>query len=461
MNIFLARQQRIWRWHFWAGLMSLPLAIVLALSGAIYLFKPQYQAWFERSLEPPFSAVVLQKRQLKAKPPEQLLLALKSQYPEASFKRYTLAKHPRTDRSIEIEMLHQGQLWLFYMDRFNGQLLHAGPKGQSLMSWIKKLHGELQLGNQGSYIVEFMAQWMIVLIISGLYLSLSRQLRAAKGRWGLALKRSLWPNLPGANGRLFWRRLHAMLGFWFGLLILVFLLSGLPWTQVWGSGFKKVQSYMGWSQTGQSMRGAAKSAPAEHHHEDLWSLRSEQENQPALASSGLWQGGNGFGLNTLVGLAQQQNLAAPVIIQPPKNAQGVWVLKSMSQDRSQRVVIHYDRLNGEQIKRVDFSDHHPVKRLVSHGISLHEGALFGWPNQVLGVLAALAVIMLACSAGIMWWRRRPQGKWGAPETVLVQLSGGMIVAVLVLAALLPLFAASLLLVLVLDPLILSFKRWQA
>lgn len=461
MEISLARQQRIWRWHFWAGLMSLPLAIVLALSGGIYLFKPQYQAWFERSLEPPFSGVALQKLGLKAKPPEQLLLALKSKYPEATFKRYTLAKHPRTDRSIEVELLHQGQLWVFYMDRFSGQLLHAGPKNQGLMRWIKKLHGELQLGNQGSYIVEFMAQWMIVLIISGLYLSLSRQLRAAKGRWGLALKRSLWPNLQGANGRLFWRRLHAMLGFWFGLLILVFLLSGLPWTQVWGSGFKKVQSYMGWSQAGQLRSSASKSTPAEHHHEDLWSLRSEPENKAALASPALWQGINGFGLNKLVALAQQQNLAAPVIIQPPKDAQGMWILKSMSQDRSQRVVIHYDRINGDVIKRVNFSDHHPVKRLVSHGISLHEGALFGWPNQVLGVLAALAVILLASSAGIMWWRRRPQGKWGAPEAVLVQFSGGMMVAVLVLAALLPLFAASLLLVLVLDLLVLSFKRWQA
>ena len=34
----------IWRWHFYAGLFVVPFILLLALTGAIYLFKPQLDA---------------------------------------------------------------------------------------------------------------------------------------------------------------------------------------------------------------------------------------------------------------------------------------------------------------------------------------------------------------------------------------------------------------------------------
>ena len=41
----------VWRWHFYAGLFCIPFVIVLATSGAIYLFKPQIDAWNERAYD--------------------------------------------------------------------------------------------------------------------------------------------------------------------------------------------------------------------------------------------------------------------------------------------------------------------------------------------------------------------------------------------------------------------------
>lgn len=35
----------VWRWHFYAGLLVLPLVILLSLSGALFLFKPQVERW--------------------------------------------------------------------------------------------------------------------------------------------------------------------------------------------------------------------------------------------------------------------------------------------------------------------------------------------------------------------------------------------------------------------------------
>ena len=38
----------IWRWHFYAGLFCIPLVIWLALTGSIYLWRPQVEAWLDK-----------------------------------------------------------------------------------------------------------------------------------------------------------------------------------------------------------------------------------------------------------------------------------------------------------------------------------------------------------------------------------------------------------------------------
>ena len=50
-----------------------------------------------------------------------------------------------------------------------------------------------------------------------------------------------------------------------------------------------------------------------------------------------------------------------------------------------------------------------MDRIVGVGIAAHEGQLFGWPNQLLGLLTAVGLILLCASGLIMWWRRREQG----------------------------------------------------
>ncbi len=46
-----AAYRLIWRWHFYAGLFCLPFIVVLSLSGSIYLFKPQIDAFLDRDFD--------------------------------------------------------------------------------------------------------------------------------------------------------------------------------------------------------------------------------------------------------------------------------------------------------------------------------------------------------------------------------------------------------------------------
>ena len=41
----------LWRWHFHAGMFCIPFVLVLALTGSIYLFKPQIDAFADRSVD--------------------------------------------------------------------------------------------------------------------------------------------------------------------------------------------------------------------------------------------------------------------------------------------------------------------------------------------------------------------------------------------------------------------------
>src|SRR5262245_16815020 len=38
----------LWRWHFYAGLVCIPFVIWLAVTGCVYLFRPQIEAWIDR-----------------------------------------------------------------------------------------------------------------------------------------------------------------------------------------------------------------------------------------------------------------------------------------------------------------------------------------------------------------------------------------------------------------------------
>ena len=41
----------LWRWHFHAGMLCIPFVIILAITGSIYVFKPQIDAFADRAVD--------------------------------------------------------------------------------------------------------------------------------------------------------------------------------------------------------------------------------------------------------------------------------------------------------------------------------------------------------------------------------------------------------------------------
>src|SRR3546814_12417436 len=79
----------------------------------------------------------------------------------------------------------------------------------------------------------------------------------------------------------------------------------------------------------------------------------------------------------------------------------------------------YDMATGRETSREDFAEGHVVDRIVGYGIAWHEGQLFGWVNQLIGVLTAIGLIVMAVSGFILWRRRKPDDALGAPPPARV------------------------------------------
>ncbi|MFO0871019.1 MAG: PepSY domain-containing protein [Pirellulales bacterium] len=92
------------------------------------------------------------------------------------------------------------------------------------------------------------------------------------------------------------------------------------------------------------------------------------------------------------------------------------------------------------MSREELRDRHWIDQAVAVGIAAHEGQLFGWPNQLLGLLTALGLVLLSVSGVVMRWRRREPGTLGRlPQRAAPRVSWLLLAIVLLLAVYIPLF----------------------
>ncbi len=423
-----ALYRTVWRWHFYAGLLVLPLVLILSVTGSIFLFKPQIDRWEERAYSglPTTNSV---------SPTAQMAAALAAN-PGAQFQSYRLPERPGDAAAIHLG-LADGRNMVDVFVSPQGKVLGQLNPDDRIISVVREIHGELLAGKWGAYAVELAGSWAIVMILSGLWL------------WwpeGRGLAGVLWPRLS-LGKREFWRDIHAVTGFWVSGLALVLLVTALPWAGVWGDAFKAVRAEMGWVKEAPDWKIGG-GEHAEHDHAAMMKMQA----------AGLSMAG----LDDIVAKAQaEQGLPYPVLVRPPGAPDRggptdmVWTVKSEAQNRPLNATITYDMATGKELSRKGFAEKHPLDKAIGYGIAWHEGQLFGWVNQLIGLLTALALIMLVVSGFIMWRRRKPETGLGAPPMPTSPArKRAMVATLLLLAAMLPLLAASLIVLWLFDRLLL-------
>ncbi|MEQ1814404.1 MAG: PepSY domain-containing protein [Candidatus Nitrotoga sp.] len=439
----------VWRWHFYAGLFCIPFVLILTITGTIYLFKPQIEASFDH----PYNNLTITGNRTTAE--EQVLAALAA-VPGSVLNSYELPASPQS--AVRVFVGSEEQKFRIYVHPETLEILKKEEEDWRLMNVVHRIHGDLLLGDQGSNIVELAASWAIVMFITGLYLWWPRNTSNLAG--------IVYPRL-GHGQRVFWRDLHAVTGLWVSFFVLFLLISGLPWAKSWGGLLKEVRQIgvtkivqQDWT-TGRSSELADRklmNTPAtdmadgsEHAGHAGHSIAPVMPLKPKIDYSAL---------DRLIVTVQPLNLPTPVMFSPPSKKLPVWAggsptdwtARSETQNRPLRVNLVLDASTGVIKSTKKFADKPLLDRIIGYGIAIHEGQLFGWFNQALGVFTALGLLLIIVSSVVLWWRRRLPGTIGAPnpDQAAPRFAYGLIGIITILGILLPFLGITMILVLLIE-----------
>ena len=438
-----------WRWHFYAGLFVAPFMVMLSLTGIIYLFKPQLDPLLYGEL----LNVPAGHHSLSA---DEQLKRVQAAYPQGQVTQYLPPLN--AERSAQFVVHNSGSELNVFVDPYHGDILGEQNAKFNLQAVARAIHGELMIGTLGDRLVELAAGWGVMLVVSGLYLWWPR---------GKSTAGVLWPRFS-SRGRLLWRDLHAVVGFWGAAFLLVMLLSGMTWTGFWGKQYANLWNRFPaamWNDVPQSDQQAGMLNNATRQTVP-WALENtpmpmsgDHAEHMAHAGASSAPAAPAIGLQQVQDIARLRQVEAGYSITLPTSASGVFTIAVFADDPRNDATLHVDQYTGKVLAEVRWQHYSPVARATEVGVMLHEGKMFGVLNQIAVLLICLMILLSAVSGLVIWWKRRPTGRLGVPPLRhdLPKWKAAMLVMA-GLALLFPLVGASLVAVWLLDRLLLS--RWN-
>lgn len=399
----------VWRWHFYSGIIVIPILLMLATTGFFMLWftavAPEYgdRLHVERAAaEIAFSAQTA---------------AATTAYPGAKISGYRSPLTPDNPALFQVDA--PAGTRMVAVDPYTGTVLRDVPKDGTWNDWLTSLHGTLFIGEGkgvGDFIIEIGTSLGIIMVVTGLYLFWPR------GTLGWAS--ALVPRFSG-GGRVVMKSLHSTVGFYVSILLLFFLVSGLSWAGVWGA--RIVQPWSTFPAEKWDNVPLSDSTHASMNHtavkEVPWAL--EQTPMPESGSQAGVAGvpdGQPVNLETIIGLGRTlgfgYNGGGRFQVKAPGDEKGVWTISqdSMSYDGpspTQDRTTHIDQYSGKVLADVRYADYSVPGKVMAVSIALHEGMMGTW-NMVLNFVFVIAIAFLCVSSVVMWWLRRPVGQLGAP-----------------------------------------------
>lgn len=408
MNLY----RRFWRWHFWAAFLVIPFVLLQSATGTLYLWQNEWADWSHPALR--FVAPGTQRTSLDA----QVAAAVASQ-PHAVATTLRLSSDPTRSTLVLFGGHHDvgnsdALPFPVFVDPYNARVLGSLTAWQWMPGWTRKVHGGWPLGDAGSWLLELGACWAIVMILTGLYLWWPRD-----GRGVLA---ALVPR-TGQGRRVLVRDLHSSVAVLFSVVILVFLVTALPWTTFWG---KQV--------LGPVQKALGQASPFAQ------AARAHSTPLPGIAPAGL---------DEAVALARAQGVTGELEIRldAPDKSDAATSIRNLAPRASQETALAIDRYSRRTLVRTTWDDYPPIPRAVATGVDLHEGTFFGRANQWLNTAVATALAWLSVTGFLSWWWRRPRDgrvRLAAPSRLHAPLPRGLLIGAAVLCGVLPLLGLSVL-----------------
>lgn len=407
----------VWRWHFWAGLLITPVLLVVALTGAAYVFHRELDRWAAPELFI-VSPVPGAERQLYAA----RLAAARAALPgEWEFDALTESADP-----------HASDVFLFenetggahahrevFVDPYTARALGQRDYESSFFVAALRLHRTLFLGPAGQFFVEAATCWGLVSLLTGLLLWWPRGKEKLAGVWLPRLRR---------GGKTTLRDLHALPGVYLAAALGAIMLTGLLYTPVWGRAALAGLFY-------------ARQLPAAY---------VSPPRSTALAASA-----TPASIDAVMTEARRHYAFPTHRLQAPAKANSPWIVTGPTQDGDLADgVVYVDAATGKTLATIDYRSLAPGAKTALLFYSIHTGSIYGVATKLLAVASCLVLVALSVTGVWLWWRRRPAGTFGAPRRANGESVPRTVIGVIiVLAVIFPLVGATLLL--------LSLGAWLA
>lgn len=431
----------IWRWHLYAGVLFAPLLLLLAVTGSVYLFKSE----IESVLYQDYYQVDPQKEKLAV---SEQLEEVKRLYPEAIVTKYRPGED--NERSSEVTISTNEESLTLFIDPYTGKSVGELNNEDRIMDKIEEIHGELMAGTLGDRMVELAACWAIVLLVTGFFLWFPKK---PKGMGGV-----LFPRLK-KGGKILRRDLHAVPAFWVSGGLLFLILTGLPWSGLWGANFQAITTNTGEGYPPSVWIGEAPVSGVETQDIAEVPWAAETLDVPISSLQGLVP----QTLDQVVKIAEQTGIYPTYSIIIPQEPEGVYTLSVFPPKAQDEATIHIDQYSGAVLADYRYDNYGIIGKVVAWGITLHKGTQFGLANQLASLIICLGVILTAISGVYLWWKRKPKKGMGGPTAPALFKTKMFLWLMIGLGILFPLVGLSILVVWILDRLIVQripvLKRW--
>lgn len=442
-----ALYRSVWRWHFYAGLFVAPILLMLAVTGALYLFDREIESIVYADL----MDVVPQAAMQSASAQEAAVLAAA---PGGQVTRYIPGRDVAKAHEWTVRM-PDGPARTYFVDPYTAKIKGSIRADRRLMAIVGDLHGELMVGKVGDWLVELAACWTFVLLVTGLFLWWPRR---------ATLRGTLVPRLA-AKGRLWWRDLHAVPAFLNVFLVAFLILSGLPWAGFWGGQLASLGTLSAATAPTPNFgaepprkgsvdlhaeHGGAEAAPAGPPHDpnnrDIpWAVRH--------AAPPAGSGAGPVGIDQVMATLAERGVTGPKLrLFYPQGPEGLY-MASMIPDRAQEQrTVYIDPANGQVLDDIGWDRYSPLGKVVEWNTMAHMGRQFGLLNQLIGLASCLFIVMTLVTGVVMWWKRRPAGGGVAAPKHLAgrRIPWGFWPAIVGLSILFPMVGGSLMAVLAID-----------
>lgn len=399
--------RRVWRWHFWAGLLACPVLLVVAVTGALYTFREEIEDWQRADVR--FVQPVGERKLLSEQ-----LAAVQATYTNVKPTRVTLPADPRKSTIVQVERpdAEKGSLPAVFVNPYTAALIADGDVRSPFFSAVLTLHRSLFAGTFGRVVVELTTSWTLVLLVSGVFLWWP-------GRWSRVW--GVW--LPRLRSRPYvvLRDLHTVGGVFLAPIIGLIAFTGLFFTVVWLWSFNGVSNGAG------------------NFPRDL--LAAPPSPAPSAAARPV-------SVDVAVAAAREAFPHQTLTLTLPKKPTNPFAFTARSgSGPSVDGSVAVDQYTGAVLSDKRAEQLPAVEQARLYVLPIHMGTIGGTATKVLALVACLVLAGLGVSGVWMWLARRPEGRWGFPRASEARVPKVAVVLILGLAVALPTVGLSLMVVL--------------